>query len=86
MIRYPVLWLVIVAYPLKKLFLISNLICVAQFTSEDVDQKDPVDLDFAKTFDLLHHTVSLKKVSIIGMTESLLTSINSFLSNDFRFV
>lgn len=67
----------------------TNLLCVTQFISESIDDQSQTDViytDFSKAFDRLDHTMLLKKLNDIGLSENLITLFRSYLSNRVQYV
>lgn len=61
---------------------VTNLTCFTQYVAEVLDSGGQVDViytDFTKAFDRLDHTILLQKLFNIGVSESLLYFLNSYL-------
>lgn len=67
----------------------SNLACLTQFISEELDAGGQVDViytDFSKVFDSLHHDILEHKLHEYGVSNSLVALLKSYLKDRTHFV
>lgn len=74
---------------IEKRSTVTNLALFTQYAAEVLDEKGQVDVvytDFQKAFDKIDHYVLLSKLDQIGLSESLLTLIKSYIFERTQFV
>ena len=74
---------------MEKRSTISNLTCITQFISDTLDSQGQVDViytDIQKTFDKIDHFLLLSKLNAIGVSEALLSLVESYLLNRMQSV
>lgn len=61
---------------------VTNLVTITQFLSDAMDRNEQVDViytDFSKAFDVIDHSILLKKLDSFGFSTALLKLIQSYL-------
>ena len=74
---------------MEKRSTISNLTCITQFISDTLDSQGQVDViytDIQKAFDKIDHFLLLSKLNAIGVSEALLSLLESYLLNRIQSV
>lgn len=74
---------------MEKRSTVSNLACITQYISEALDLQRQVDViftDIQKAFDQIDHYLLLSKLKAIGVSETLLPLMKSYLIDRIQFV